>query len=172
MTTDEKQEMLASLEQGRAALLIALEGVSSEMSVQLPGPGKWSILQCVEHLALAEDYLFGQISDAVPSETPLFYPQREAAIRLRGPDRSTRIESPEQAIPCGRFTRLPDALQHFLASRERSIYFVANCLDDLRSRLTSHPLLGKVNCYETLLLIAAHPLRHIQQIQEIKAGLC
>lgn len=60
--------------------------------------------------------------------------------------------------------------EHFLASRESTIQFAANCTEDLRSKLTTHPLLGTVNCYETLLLMAAHPLRHAKQIQEIKAA--
>ncbi len=113
MTSDEKRELLASLEQGREALLVSLNGVNAEMAIQVPAPGKWSILDCVEHVAISEEYLFAQIGEAVPSETPLFYAQREALIIMRGPDRSKRVEAPEQARPCGRFAALPEALNIF-----------------------------------------------------------
>ena len=33
------------------------------------------------------------------------------------------------------------------------------------------PIIGTVNCFETLLMIAAHPLRHANQIEEIRAAL-
>jgi hypothetical protein len=37
--------------------------------------------------------------------------------------------------------------------------------------MTTHPLLGPANCYEMLLMMALHPLRHVGQIEEIKAAL-
>jgi len=62
-------------------------------------------------------------------------------------------------------------LQGFLAARERTIRFVENCNEDLRAQSTTHPILGTVNCYEVLLMIAVHPHRHAKQIAEIKAAL-
>jgi hypothetical protein len=43
--------------------------------------------------------------------------------------------------------------------------------DDLRRRIATHPIMGTVNCHEMLLSIAVHTLRHVQQIEEIKASL-
>jgi hypothetical protein len=60
----EDEEMLASLEGGPVALSAALDGVSAELALRVPGPGKWSILECVEHLALSEAYLFSGIQAA------------------------------------------------------------------------------------------------------------
>jgi hypothetical protein len=76
--------------------------------------------------------------------------QREALIVARGLDRTRMVQSPEVGIPTGRFATLSDALRHFLESRERTIRFVENCTDDLRAGLTSHPIIGIVNCYEIL----------------------
>jgi hypothetical protein len=171
MDATEKQQMLALLEQGRESLLGALDGVNGEFAVRLPGPGKWSILGCVEHLAISEDYLFAQIDAAIPSETPLISPLREARMLERGTDRSWRIESPEQGHPQGRFPTLPAALEHFLESRRRTIDFVEANHEDLRSRMTWHPILGTANSYEMLLSIGVHCLRHVKQIEEIKAEL-
>ena len=49
-----------------------------------------------------------------------------------------------------------DAVQHFLSARERTSRFVEECGEDLRAKLTSHPIVGTVNCYENLLIMAVH----------------
>jgi uncharacterized damage-inducible protein DinB len=168
MTDDERQEILASLENGSAVLLDTLHGVTDELAVRLPGSGKWSILQCVEHIAVVEDYLFLQILASKQAEIPLINAQREAMILTRGTDRTIRRESPDGAQPAGRFSTLSEAVQHFLASRERTIQFVNSNQEDLRSRIATHPLMGPVNCQELLLLMVVHPVRHAKQIDEIK----
>ena len=164
----ERQEILASLEKGPPALSDALKNVTREMAVRVPGHGKWSILQCVEHVAIAEKYLLTQILAAQHTETPQINEQREAIILARGTERSRRVESPPEMLPRGRFSTLQEALQEFLAARERTIQFVRSSYNNLRAEITSHPLLGAVNCYEMILLIAAHPLRHAKQIDEIR----
>jgi hypothetical protein len=97
--------------------------------------------------------------------------QRETLIRERGLDRTRPVESPEVARPTGRFPTLAEAIQHFIVARNRTIGFVENSSEDLRRKITTHPLIGTVNCYETLLMIAAHPHLHAEQIQEIKIAL-
>jgi uncharacterized damage-inducible protein DinB len=170
MTKYERQAILVSLEKGSTALLNALHGVTEELAVRIPGPGRWSILQCAEHVAVAEDHLFSLITASKRSDTPLINEQREVLIATHGPDRSTRRESPEDAKPTGRFFTLSEAVQHFLASRERTIQFVNRNKEDLRSRITTHPLMGTINCHEVLLLMVVHPARHAKQIEEIKAA--
>ena len=88
MEAREKEKLLADLESGRQALLDILRGVTEDVAERIPAPGRWSILECVEHL---------------------------------------------------------------------------------RSKLTSHPIIGSINCHEALLMIVVHPHRHAKQIEEIKA---
>jgi hypothetical protein len=171
MTADEKREILAKLDRGRKALGDAVDGVTAEVAVRPPGPGRWSILECVEHIANSEDHLYGQICEATASAEPVINAKREALIQARGTDRSQRYEAPPVSQPKGRFSTLPAALEHFIESRERTIAFVQGNREDLRARLTTHPILGTLNCYETLLLMAEHPLRHVQQIEEIKSAV-
>jgi len=169
MEAHEKEKLLADLKSGRQALLDVLSGVTEDVAARIPPPGKWSILECVEHLAVSEDYLFSQITASHPSAVPMVNEKREALIVARGLDRTRTVSSPEVGRPTGRFYTLAEAVQSFLANRERTIRFVQNCGEDLRSKLTSHPIIGSVNCYETLLMIAVHPHRHAKQIEEIKA---
>ena len=58
MEPEERAQLLADLERGRNALLEVLDGVTEEVAAKSPGVGRWSVMECVEHLALSEDYLF------------------------------------------------------------------------------------------------------------------
>jgi len=167
MTIHEKVEMLQSLRSGQAALLEALEGVAEDISRRGPGPGKWSLLECMEHVAVAEEYLFAQLASSKAVDRPVVNTGREAAIRRRGTDRTRRIDAPDVAVPRGRFASLKDARDHFVTTRDRTIDYVEQSHEDLRARIASHPLIGAVNCYELLLIIASHPHRHAEQIREI-----
>jgi DinB superfamily len=169
MELNERREILALLEQSRAALLAALDGVTGERASRIPAPGRWSILGCVEHVAISEDYLFAQIGKAAPSPTPATNPVREAKMLAFGTDRSRRIESPPEGHPTGAFPTLAAALNHFLDSRRRSIEFVRSNQEDLRSKVTWHPILKQANCHEMLLSMGLHVLRHVKQIEEIKS---
>jgi hypothetical protein len=170
MDANEREQILTLLEQGRAALLGGLDGVSEEAAARQPGEGRWSILGCVEHLAVSEDYLYSQIQAATPSDEPLTNELREARMLERGTDRSRHIESPEEGQPKGRFPTLEAALKHFMESRKRTMEFVSGCQEDLRTKATWHPILGKANSHEMLISIGVHCLRHVKQIEEIKAA--
>jgi hypothetical protein len=167
----EKQKLLADLAAGPAALIAALSGVTEDLAARAPSPEKWSILHCVEHLAIVEGNLLSRIAAAQPSDAPPIDPRRETLLAARALDRTRPRQAPDAALPTGRFPTLSAALQHFLEGRDRTIRFVEQCTDDLRHRRTTHPLIGDVTCHEVLLLIAAHPLRHVQQIEEIKAAI-
>jgi hypothetical protein len=170
MTDQEKLGIVDSLERGPVALLEALSGVTGELAQRIPGPEKWSILECVEHVALSEDYLFSRILAANQVDSPLVDEAREARIVARGVDRSKPAKAPEVAFPRGTFLTLQDAVQPLLTSRQQTVQFAKDhAREDLRCRITSVPPFGAVNCHEVLLLMAAHLFRHAMQIYEIKA---
>ncbi len=171
MNEQERQEILSSLEQGKTAMRTALRDVTEEMAARAPAPESWSILGCVEHLVISEDYLFRQIIESARADAPLTNERREAAIPVRGLDRSRRMESPPEGAPSGLFLTLSEAVERFMKNRERTIQFVRENAEDLRSRITSHPIMGTVNCHEMLQSIAVHCLRHVKQIEEAKAAL-
>jgi len=171
MNVEERRELLASLERGKQALIDSLTGLSREAAQRVPTPGCWTILEVVEHVAISEDYLFGQIQHATPVDQPIVNALRETMIPIIGADRSRRIECPADGLPAGRFPTLDAALEHFLSSRTRTVEFIESTQDDLRARITTHPILGPANCYEILLTMAVHPLRHAQQIVETRTAL-
>jgi len=161
-----------ALRKGAEGLQKVLSDVDVERSQRIPGPDRWSVQEVVEHIALTEDFLFSSIMLAEASAFPLLNAGREVAIATRGANRSRRVESPEGVRPRNTFCSAQDAMQHFLASREKTLqYAAAHLSEDLRCKVTSHPLFGAVNVYEVLWLMAMHVLRHVNQIEEIKSTL-
>ena len=171
MDAREKQQLLESLASGRAALLAALAELPEETAAKPPAPGRWSVSQCVEHLVLVEDYLFHQVATSTPSETPVGSRLRENNILNRGADRTRTFQAPEAARPTGRFLTLGEALGAFVASRDQTIRYVHALNEDPRLRTAHHPLIGPVSAYETLLIMAVHPHRHVQQIRETREAV-
>jgi DinB superfamily len=171
MTREERERLLADLESGRQAVVDVLRGVTEAQASLRPAADRWSILECVEHLALAEDFLFGRILAAEPEAARVGDPQREAKIMERGADRSRPLQAPDVARPTARFSTLAEAVEHLAASRQQTIEFVRGCGQDLRAQVTTHPLVKQPNCYEVLLMMAAHPHRHAKQLAEIKAAV-
>jgi hypothetical protein len=85
-------------------------------------------------------------------------------------NRVEKRQAPDAGQPAGRFGSLPAALGRFSAYRDATIAYLSGCQEDLRSRTIVHPVFGTISCYEAFLVILGHPLRHADQIREIKAS--
>jgi hypothetical protein len=170
MEPDDRAEILAWLERGRRAFRDAVAGISEADASRAPGPGHWSVLDCAEHVAVVEQYLYKRLMEGRPDPTAEIPPGREALIRARAVDRSRKVPAPEAAAPAGRYATLAEALAAFEEARARTVTFVAGCQDDLRAKVTTHPILKAATCHETLLMMAAHPERHAKQVAEIRSG--
>lgn len=172
MDDPKKQSILRQLSAGRRALSEALIGVDDTFAKRKPSPETWSILECVEHMIESERYLLSRLRGAQTVDQPFEKSRREAKIARLAADRSRRIEAPQPVHPQGRYNTLAQALATFDQVRAELLEWVENCTGDPRRMLTDHPLIaGPVTCAETLVMMAAHPSRHAEQIEEIKAAL-
>jgi len=172
MEESEKRLLLDALRESRQAFLAALDGVPEAEAVWKPGPDQWSVLECAEHVAVAEGLMFRLVTDGTPITEPAPVDRnREERFRkgALAPDRSRKFVAPAGTGPCGRFASLSEAAEQFTASRERAIRFVEACTEDLRSLSTVHPFAGRITCQECLWLLIGHPLRHAEQVREIRA---
>ncbi len=170
MDSMDRDSFTERLLETRDAFIASLHGVSEDQGRFKPAPDCWSIQGCVEHLALAEHGLLRQIIDnSTPAEAPGSREKETTILNSGGGDRKKKMMAPERAHPTGRFGSLEEAVRQFTAARERTIVYVTSC-DDLHMRSTVHPLLGPMRCSELLAFIVVHPLRHADQIREIKAS--
>jgi hypothetical protein len=168
----ERQALLTSLRRGRDALGLALAGVDDELAARTLPSGGWSILECVEHVAQVEQYLLTRLHAAARSPVPFEKWQRATKIAALAADRTRRIDAPPNAHPRGRYRSLQEARAAFDVARAEVERYVEETVGDLNCWMTDHPLIqGPVTCRETLIMIAAHPARHAEQIWEIRRAL-
>jgi DinB superfamily len=168
----EREALLASLRKGRAALGLALAGVDDHLAAQKPPSGGWSILECVEHVVQTERYLLTRLHAAVLAPEPFEKSRRAAKIAALAVDRTRRIEAPPKAHPHGVYRNVSEALAAFDTAHAEVERYVEETAGDLNCWITDHPLIsGPVTCRETLIMIAAHPARHAEQIWEVRKVL-
>ena len=169
MDISERNSLMERLGHTRDELLLSIRDVSEEQSRFKISPDRWSIRDCVEHVVLAEQFMYLLITrDHTLSGPPGSLEREKAILGSRGGNRNRKLMAPESSWPTGRFDSLEDTVGAFVSARGETIRYVSGCEDDLRARSTIHPLLGAINCQECLALLIVHPLRHVEQIREIK----
>ena len=165
----EREEVLRMLQEGMDALSEALSGIEESVVKRRPREDSWSVLECVEHIALVEWGLLPRLREAKDCGESREDRAREAKFQALALNRERRIEAPEIALPGSGSTTLAEALEELNSARRATIRFVEEFRGDLRWWVTVHPLITRpVNCHEMLLLIAMHPKRHAMQIAEIR----
>jgi DinB superfamily len=165
----DKAKLREALRKGGEAFLCSIAGVGEATSRLRPEENRWSVLECAEHVAVAEEVMLGLVTGERTARDPEG-PKRDDRILRSGTDRSTRFDASDQSRPRGRFSTLAEALTHFQAVRERTLRLVEQNREDLRATEVMHPhhAVGAISAYECLLLMAAHVQRHALQIEEIK----
>lgn len=157
--------LVSILEAGRRDFLDATSDISPEQASARPVAGRWSVLECIEHLIIVEDCYLGWISNGTPNA-----PQRNSDKELRLFTtircRLTKVEAPDVVRPVGRFDSLAVALAEFRAVRDRSVQLVEERGESLYSIGAKHPYFGDVNGVELIQLIDGHARRHADQIRD------
>lgn len=137
-----------------------------------PAPGRWSLAECAEHLAITERFIFSRIEDSLNQApaTQTEDPSRmdERVIRLV-PNRGRKVVAPEPVAPSGTMVSREETRNAFLQARQSTIAFARDTKLDLRAYSHPHFALGRLDCYQWLLFLAAHADRHLQQMDEIRA---
>jgi hypothetical protein len=138
-------------------------------------PDRWSVGEVVQHLVLAEPFLF-ETQQKLLSAPPATAEQlaavkgKEEMIRKVIPDRTQKVQAPEPLRPttAAKIGRQADTVAAFKDHRAKTIDYATKTNDDLHGRIGDSPL-GPLDGYQWLVFIAAHTERHLAQIREVKA---
>jgi hypothetical protein len=175
MTPDRKNQILLMLEASREEVLAAAQSFSEEQAQARTDPGRWSALECLEHIGMVEERLRERLASAElvaeVMEEERVDAEKEAKLAAMVLNRSIRASAPEPVAPKGRFTSLQEAVDHFHAQRKLTILFVEERGGDLHRLTADHPRFGRLNGAEMIEIIAGHGRRHAEQIREIAAVL-
>ena len=171
LTQAEKDKTLQYLESTKKDVLDATTGLSPAQWNFKPAPDRWSIAECMEHIAAAEDFIRDNIANGVmkaPAAPGRDVAAIDAAIIENVPARKTKVQAPEPIKPTNRYGSPEGSIKHFVESRAVTEEFLKTT-SGLRDHAADSPAGTKWDAYEFILLIAAHSERHTNQIKEVKA---
>jgi hypothetical protein len=170
MSTDPIPGLAAMLRDGRDYIFESVHGLTEEQARQSPAPGRWSALDCLEHLTLVEGRFQEWLLNGREIE-PNKSVEREMTLYQLVTDRSEKREAPEAVLPAGRFASLAAATAAFTHAREKTMQLAAERGTGLYTINASHPRFGDMNGAELMNLIAGHARRHADQIREVRKAL-
>jgi hypothetical protein len=167
MTAGERQRLLAHLEMTESWLVSEIEGLSADQLKFRMTPESWTVMDVVEHLAVAEPQYWQQLQESLKATPGPIKPEAtDAGILWYGIDRTNRQRTGEARVPRGRFDKVEGSLAEFRKLRATMREFANATTEDLRGRMLKD---GNMDVYQWYLMISTHSQRHILQIREIKA---
>ncbi len=173
MTQKEIDYAIQFLQETESDVFHSVKRLSDVQLKFKPAPDKWSVEECVKHIAAAEKELWA-MAEAVLQQPA--NPEKKIGIQFTDEalvnaveDRSHKSKTFAALEPANSpYKTAAEALQAFKENREKLIAFVKNTQIELRNHVLELPV-GTYDAYQFILLISAHSNRHTQQIKEVKA---
>jgi hypothetical protein len=173
LSKEERKFAVDYMIQTRDAFLKDIQGLSETQLNFKSAPTRWSVAQCIEHIAVAETALFnflqrGLKEPADPSRRSEIKASDTTVLRVVT-DRTRKSTAPDFLEPEGKFPSVAEALKSYTEQRAKTIEYIQTTNDDLRDHYSKHAAMGTIDDYQWLLLISAHSRRHTLQIEEVMA---
>ena len=173
LTSKERKFLINSLKDTKENLAKTIKGLSELQLNFKPAADKWSLKECVQHLAITEQNLW-MMADAALKEPANSEDRKEIKMSDQDMlnfmnDRSKKFQAAEIVKPeQSKWKTTAEAMNAFKESRMRLIKYVKTTTDDVRNHVAKAPF-GSIDVYQVFLVISAHTARHTQQIEEVKA---
>lgn len=148
-----------------------VKGLSMEELTYIPEDGGWSVLNCLEHIAVTEPVLLGQIQGVI--EQNVLNPKKDLSaedglIITYVTDRTKKVVTPEPFRPSEKNQNKTkeEFLEEIRKNRKAVLDFLQSTDADLRHLFAPYPY-GEADMVQQFLIIGAHSFRHTMQITEI-----
>lgn len=173
LTQQERDFASKFLEDSEQGVSASVKDLSEAQLKFKPAADKWSVEECVKHIAISEKNLWAMVEGALKQPAN---GEKRSEIKLtdeqvvkRVEDRTRKSKTFDALKPENTPYNSPaEALASFKENREKLVHFVNNSKEDLRNHISVLQT-GTYDAYQLILLIAAHSNRHTQQIEEVKA---
>lgn len=170
----ERKSGVSILKDTRDDAINATKGLSDAQLNFKAAPEKWSVKECLYHIAGAEKLLWTLFEGSMKSPAN---PEKRSEIKVTDEqvikmieDRTVKAQAPEPIQPKNTgFNTLDEAVEDFKKNRSDHIKYLKNSTEDLRNHVVQLPF-GYIDGYQFLLFMAAHSNRHTQQMIEVKAN--
>jgi hypothetical protein len=162
----ERQRLIAHFEMTESWLVDEVSNLSPEQLKFRPTPTSWNILDCVEHLDLAEPGYWKMMQSAMAARVSRkTTPSTDLDRIWYGIDRTERTKTVPSETPKATYAEFGPALKDFRALRATMLTYIRTNQDDWRHHLIPE---WDRDAYQWMLMISAHSQRHLLQIREIK----
>lgn len=169
----ERKTAVSLLKETRADVLNTIKGLSETQLNFKASPEKWSVKECMYHIAISEKNLWAMMEGAMKSQAN---PEKRAEIKITDEqlikmmeDRSSKVKTVESFEPKSTpYQYLDDAVNAFKVMRADHIKYMKSTTEDMRNHVVQMPF-GWLDCYQLCLMIASHSNRHMQQMKEVIA---
>jgi len=172
MTKAERAELIELLNKSEKEFVQAVEGLTDQQWSFKPGPDRWSVAECAEHIVLAEALLFETATTSLTAAADDKWEEtlrKTDVLRRALPNRSTKVDAPAAIKPRQAMTR-QQLMARFKEQRARALAYVQETEAPLKAHTAANPFFGPLNAHQWLLYIPLHHLRHNLQIAEVKTS--
>jgi len=177
-STNLLQTIVVGAEKNSEAAREVVSGLSNAQLNWKPAPEKWSIAQCLDHLAVTSHKFDGYFSDALArgrkkwpvSTGPAYRPSFMGGwlIKLVNPEGGRNLTAPKVFRPSE--SSIDQPLEKFLKQQERFIQFVQKTkgVDYNRMRIRSPvtPLI-RYSLADAFVVTVVHGRRHLAQARRV-----
>ena len=169
---EQLQQRLRALDERRRALLDEVEALSDERLTAKPVPGKWSILEIVEHLVLAER----DVLQNLPEPSQLVARPRRLKARVSYPlvmfvlrhGIPAKVPSPRM-VPTGRASLAALRRQWDETHQWLRIYVDGLARGDFGKAVFEHPIAGPLTVEQAIRMDLVHLETHAREIRRLVA---
>lgn len=179
-STNLLETIVAGAEENSKAARELVSGLSNEQLNWKPAPEKWSIAQCLDHLAVTSQKFDGYFSDALvrgrkkwPVSTgPAYRPSFMGGwlVKQVSPETGRNLPAPKVFRPA-ESSSIDQPLEKFLKQQERFIEFVRETggVDYNRTKLRSPvtPLM-RYSLADAFVITVVHGQRHLAQARRVR----
>ncbi len=173
LSKTERKTAISLMKDTKADALKSVKGLSEAQLNFRAAPEKWTVKECMYHIAISEKNLWDMMEGTMKAHTN---PEKRSEIKMNDEqlikmmeDRSFKVKTNEAFEPKNTpYKSLDEAIDAFKSRRMDHIKYMKSTTEDMRNHVVQMPF-GYLDCYQLCLMIASHSNRHTQQINEIKA---
>lgn len=170
MTPEDRQRLLVHFEMTNQWLADEIRGLTPAQLEWRGSDDRWTIRECVSHLAVSEPDYWRDLMKAVKATPDMADKKRlytDADILWYGMDRVEHTKTGGGHEKVETYKSVAEALSTFQKLRATMVEYIKSTDDDMRAH--SYGKRAAIDCWQWMLEISTHAQRHIMQIREIKA---
>ncbi len=177
VTDAEIKDLLKLIDDTQAELMKRVSGLTDEQWNFKTNPNRWSVGECLEHIALSERGILQGVQQAIGGPVDPDWAKKSAgklaivkqAVPNRNPQGQGGVQAPEPLQPVNKWGR-QKGIEEFYAAHGHLRAYIETMDRHIKDRGMPHPVpaLGWMNAHDWLNLILYHTVRHTKQLIEVQ----